>query len=186
MTLMKHSLCVPWLSMCAMTPYVYHEYCMLPVQWEMHTGNIDRQWLKCLKTQNFFWILFPEFWFISLFAGTVCATTCVHAGLLSGKGTTPICWYVFAASRSADHSWWVEFFSSDRVSRSRAAFNKAKERHSHTESHWNACKSFNHTYYSKIYCSLWAHHLEVIGSILGKFLVGRLCGDLWGDLWVYV
>jgi len=111
MTLMKHSLCVPWLSMCAMTPYVYHEYCMLPVQWEMHTGNIDRQWLKCLKTQNFFWILFPEFWFISLFAGTVCATTCVHAGLLSGKGTTPICWYVFAASRSADHSWWVEFFS---------------------------------------------------------------------------
>jgi len=53
-------------------------------------ASIERQWLECLKTQNFFLILFLELWFISFFAGTVCATTCVHAGLLSGKGTTPI------------------------------------------------------------------------------------------------
>jgi len=37
-----------------------------------------------------FLILFLELWFISFFAGTVCATTCVHVRLLSGKGTTPI------------------------------------------------------------------------------------------------
>jgi len=57
---------------------------------DMHKGKYIKTKAEILKDSKLILSLFLEFLCISFFADTVRATTCVHAGLLSEKGMTPI------------------------------------------------------------------------------------------------
>jgi len=56
----------------------------------MHKGKYRKTKAEILKDSKLILSLFFEFLCISFFARTVRATTCVRAGLLSGKGVTLI------------------------------------------------------------------------------------------------